>query len=81
MSFLDKLRNLLAGPPHIEADDPEAAATLHEEFGAPDKGADDLHRVEATGDHTFIPSYGASESAEAAEDDLETEEVPADPDP
>ena len=81
MSFLDKLRNLLAGPPHIRADDPEASATLHEEFGAPDKGADNLHRVEAAGDHTVIPSYSASESAEAAEEDLESEEVLPDPDP
>jgi hypothetical protein len=81
VSFLDRLRNLLAGPPRIEdAGDPEAAADLQEEYGAPDQGAADLEEIAETGGaYLRGGGYGAAEAAEAAEDDLATEEAPPDP--
>lgn len=84
MGFLDWLRNALAGPPRIEdGGDPDATADLHEEFGVAAEGADDLRRMEDTGGAGgYVPGerYGASEAAEAAEDDLASEEAPPDPD-
>jgi hypothetical protein len=84
MSFLDWLRNALAGPPRIQdGGDPEAAADLHAEFGVADGGAADLRRMEDTGGAGgYVPGerYGASEAAEAAETDLASEEAPPDPD-
>jgi hypothetical protein len=83
MSFLDKLRNLFAGPPRVHAADEEEAAVLHEEFGAPDSGAAQIKHIEETGGGGGMirgDRFAAQESAEAAEADLETEEAPPDPD-
>jgi hypothetical protein len=84
VSFLDRLRNMLSGPPHIDdsGDDPgEFAADMQEEYGAPDEGAADLKRLEATSGGAVVPGVATSEAAEAAEEDLESEEAPPDPDP
>ena len=83
MGFLDKLRNILGGPPHVQADSAEDDATLHEEFGAGDPGEGDLRYMEDTGGGAYSTGirYAGSESAEAAEEDLESEEAPPDPDP
>ncbi len=61
----------------------EKAAAMHEGFGAPDEGEVDLKRVEETGGGggTSGLRFGASEAAEAAEDDLASEEAPPDPAP
>jgi hypothetical protein len=82
MSFLDKLRNVLSGPPRVQAGDDEEAAVLHEEFGGPDEGAAEVKHMEETGGGGGMirgDRYAAREAAEAAEADLETEEAPPDP--
>jgi hypothetical protein len=84
MSFLDRLRNLLAGPAHVQGDDAEEAAALREEFGTSDQGASDLRSADAVrggGAGLSNVGFGASEAAEAAEGDLSTEEAPSDPTP
>jgi hypothetical protein len=84
LSILDRLRNLLEGPPRIgdtEDDRSEFAADMHEEYGAPDEGAADLERMENVHGGAVVPGIAASEAAETAEEDLETEEAPPDPDP
>jgi len=83
MSFLDSLRKIFAGPTRIGDGSAEEAATLQEEFGATDAGEADLKHMEETGGGGGLTGirYGASESAEAAEEDLETEQAPPDPDP
>jgi hypothetical protein len=78
MGFLDRLRNLLAGPPRIQGDAADEAA-LHEEFGTPDQGAADVRRVEGSpggGGGLHNVGFGASEAAEAAEADLSEEAPP-----
>lgn len=85
MGFLDRLRNMLAGPPRVQGGDAEEAAALHEEFGTPDEGSADVRRVEGGGPGVGAGlhnvGFGASEAAEAAETDLSEEETPSDPDP
>jgi hypothetical protein len=84
MSFLSWLRNLVSGPSQIaDGGNPEAAADLHEEYAAPDAGEADLQYMEETGGGggTRGIRYAASEFAEAALEDLETEEAPPDSDP
>jgi hypothetical protein len=84
MGLLERIRNMLAGPSHIEDADEGDAAALHEEFGAPDEGDADVKRMAGTGGgggYDRGEPYAASEGAEAAEADLETEEAPPDPDP
>jgi hypothetical protein len=81
MSFLDRLRNMLAGPPRVQGGDDEGAAALREEYGTPDEGAADIRRMETTAGGAPMPGFAASEAAETAEADLETEEAPPDPDP
>jgi hypothetical protein len=80
MSFLDRLRNLLAGPPRVKGDATESAA-LREEFGAPDEGSADVRSVEGpgVGGGLHTTGFGGVEAAEAAEGDLSTEEAPPDP--
>jgi hypothetical protein len=82
MGFLDRLRNMLSGPPRVQGDAAEEAA-LHEEFGTPDEAAADVRRVEGSpgvGGGLHNAGFAASQAAEAAEADLETEEAPPDPD-
>jgi hypothetical protein len=82
MGFLDRLRRLLAGPPRIQGDAADEAA-LHEELGTPDDGAADVRRVGGSpgvGGGLHNTGFAASEAAEAAEADLETEEARPDPD-
>ena len=83
MSFLDRIRNMLSGPPHVEGGDAEEAAALREEFGTADEGTDDLRRVGTPGSGAGLSNvgFGASEAAEAVEGDLSTEEAPSDPTP
>jgi hypothetical protein len=88
MSLLDRLRDLLAGPPRIQGGDAEEAAALREEFGTSDEGAADVRRMETGGGPaaarlggsgaTDAVRFGGSEAAEAAEADL-SEEAPPDP--
>jgi len=83
MSFLDRLRKMLAGPPHIQSGGAEGAEALHEEYGSPEEGAADLRRLgqTAAGGGAVMPGYGAAEAAGAAEAELEPEEAPPDPNP
>jgi hypothetical protein len=82
MGFFQWLRNALAGPARIQdGGDPDAAADLHEEFGVADEGAADLQRMEGTGGaggYLGAERFGASEAAEAAQDDVASEETPPD---
>jgi hypothetical protein len=80
MSFLDRIRKMLAGPPHVQAGDDEEAAALHEEYGAPREGEADLKYMEETGGGGGAAGLrlGASEAAEVSLDELETEETPPD---
>jgi hypothetical protein len=80
VSFLDRLRKMLAGPPHVQAGAAEESA-LHEEFGGIDEGEKDLRRAEQTSGGAVMPGYAAAEAAEAAEADLTSEEAPPDPEP
>jgi hypothetical protein len=84
LSILDRLRSLFAGPSHIGDtgdDQSEFAADMQEEYGAPDEAAADLERMENVHGGAVVPGIAASEAAETAEEDLETEEAPPDPDP
>ena len=83
MSFLDSLRKIFAGPTHVKAGSAEDAAALQEEFGAADQGEADLRYMEETGGGGSLTGtrYAGSESAEAAEDDVASEEAPPHPDP
>ncbi|HJQ75244.1 MAG TPA: hypothetical protein VJ814_10170 [Gaiellaceae bacterium] len=84
MSLLDRLRNLLSGPPHIADSGDDAGefdADMHEEYGAPDEGKADLERMENLSGGAVVPGIATSEAAEAGEEDIETEEAPPDPDP
>lgn len=78
--FFARLRDLLSGPAHVsDGGDPEAAADLHDELGTPDEGAADVKWMADTGG--LIGSFDRAEGAEAAEEDLESEEAPPDPNP
>jgi hypothetical protein len=79
MSFLARLRNLLAGPPRVQGDAADAVA-LQEEYGTPDEGAADVRHIETTAGGAAVPGIAASEAAGAAEEDLQSEEAPPDPD-
>ncbi|HJQ48998.1 MAG TPA: hypothetical protein VJ838_00585 [Gaiellaceae bacterium] len=77
MSFLDRLRNLLSGPPRVDAGDAEGAADLKEEFGAPDEGQQDIDRM--THGYTGggpVPGLAGRDAAEIAESEIESEEAP-----
>lgn len=76
MSVRDWLRGLFAAPARIDdGGDPEADADLAEEYSVPDAGEADVKAVAESG-----RPYAAQEAAETAEEDLETEQAPADPD-
>jgi len=90
VSIFDRLRSLLSGPPHMgDGGDPAAAAALQEEYGAPDPGEADLEHMAETGGGGYgggtgyegDAGFGASEAAETAEGELESEEAPPDPAP
>jgi hypothetical protein len=86
MSIRDWIRGLFASPTRIaDGGDPEAAADLHEEFGAPDAGEADIKAIAEGGtggaEGIVQSSLAAQEAAETAEEDLETEEDPPDLDP
>jgi hypothetical protein len=77
MSFLDKVRNWLSGPPHIHAGDAEERADLKEEFGASDEGRQDIDRIT----HSYtgggpVPGLAGRDAAEIAESEIESEEAP-----
>jgi hypothetical protein len=80
MSFFDRIRSWLAGPPRVEAGDAEEAAGLNEEFGASDPGREDIERLE----HGYsgggpVPGLAGRDSAEIAESEIESEEAPREP--
>lgn len=82
MSFLDRLRNLLSGPPRVQAGDAEDAAGLREEFGTSDEGQQDVERME----HGYtgggpVPGLAGRDAAEIAESEIESEEPPPGPGP
>jgi hypothetical protein len=80
MSFFDRLRKMLAGPPHVRAGAAEEVA-LHEEFGTPDGGATDLRRAESLRGGAVVPGLAAAKGADAGEAEIASEEAPADPEP
>jgi hypothetical protein len=85
MGFFDRIRNALAGPPHIDDSDrnegPEIDAAMAADFGGGDKGAADVKRYEATGGSGPLPGLGGLVGGQAAEEDLESEAAPPDLDP
>jgi len=81
MSFLDRLRKALAGPPHIQGGDDEGDAALHEEYGTPDPAEADVRHLETTTGGAVLPSFASSDAAVTAEEELESEEAPPDPSP
>jgi hypothetical protein len=85
MGFLDSIRNALAGPPHIDDSDrnegPEIDAAMAADFSGADKGAADVKRYEMTGGSGALPGLGGLVGGQAAEEDLESEEAPPDPNP
>ena len=77
MSFLDRVRAWLAGPPRIQRGDAEDAAGLKEEFGGSDEGQQDVERME----HGYsgggpVPGLAGRDAAEIAESEIESEEPP-----
>jgi hypothetical protein len=77
MSFLDRLRNLFAGPPRVDTGDPEDATGLKEEFGRSDAGRQDVEVME----HGYtgggpVPGLAGRDAAEVAESEIESEEPP-----
>ena len=77
MSFLDKVRTWLSGPPRVKAGDAEGAADLKEEFGASDAGHEDIDRLT----HGYagggpVPGLAGRDAAEIAESEIESEEAP-----
>ena len=88
MSVRSWFRNLFATPARTDdGGDPETDADLAEELGAPDEGREDIERMAGTGGGpgvvpggTYIPGgrFAATEAAETAEADLESEEAPPD---
>jgi hypothetical protein len=81
MSFLERVRNWLAGPPRVDTGDPEDAAGLKEEFGSSDEGKADVDRIT----HSYagggpVPGLAGRDAAEVAESEIESEEAPPDPD-
>jgi hypothetical protein len=82
MGFFDKLRNAIAGPPHVNAGgDSEVEATLHEEFGAPNKYEAEVNRTDDLSGGAVMPGLAAPEAADLARDEFESEEAPRDPTP
>ncbi len=79
-------RALFAKPERIDdGGNPEADAALQEDFGVPDAGEAELKSIAEGGtggaEGLVQPSGAASEGAETALEDLESEEAPADSDP
>jgi hypothetical protein len=82
MSFFDRIRSWLAGPPRVETDDVAEAADLKQEFGGTDAGREDIETLE----HGYsgggpVPGIAGRDSAEIAESEIESEEAPSDPTP
>jgi hypothetical protein len=80
MGLWDRIRNALAGPPHVDDSDrdegPEIDAAMAADFAAPDKGEADVRRMEAGQSGAVLPGKAGAEAAETAEADLESEEPP-----
>jgi hypothetical protein len=82
MSFLDRIRNWLAGPPHIQGGDDEGGeAALHEEYGTPTEGDAAIKATESGSGGAVMPGYAAARGAEAAEAETSSEEAPPDAGP
>ena len=79
MGFLDRLRNWLSGPTHVDAGDAEGAADLHQEYGTPDKAQEDVERMEYYAGGGPVPGLAGEDSAEVAEGEIESEEAPPGP--
>ena len=78
MSFLDRLRNLFAGPPHVKAADAEEATDLHEEYGTSDAAEQDVDRLQYYAGGGPVAGVAAEDAAEVAEGEIESEEAPPD---
>lgn len=50
MSLLDRLREMLAGPPHIQGGAEGGAPALDEEYGTPDTAAPDARHTVGAAD-------------------------------
>jgi hypothetical protein len=82
MSFFDRIRSWLTGPPRVETGGAEEAADLKQEFGGTDAGREDVETLE----HGYtgggpVPGIAGRDSAEIAESEIESEEAPSDPTP
>jgi hypothetical protein len=82
MGFYKWLHDALAGPPHVDDSDrnegPEIDAAMAADFSAANKGeADAVKGMERGTLGGALPGKAGSEAAEAAEDDLQSEEPPS----
>ena len=81
MGFLDGLRKMLQGPPHVQGGDDEGAAALHEEYGTGSAPEADVRQMNTAIGGAVMPSIGASDAAETVESDFSEEAAPPDVDP
>ena len=84
MGLLDRLRDLLSGPPRVQVSRAEEGAE-REEYGLGDRGETELHdaeeRAELAGGGAVGgvgAGFGAEEAGETAEADLDTMRPPRD---
>ncbi|HKC77882.1 MAG TPA: hypothetical protein VKB70_05805 [Gaiellaceae bacterium] len=78
MSFLDRLRKMLAGPPPTQGDDAGDAA-LRDEFGTSDEGPVGPRQSEKLTGGAAFPGAGlaAAAGSEAADAEIASEEEPS----
>jgi hypothetical protein len=81
MGFLDNLRKMLQGPPHVQGGDDEGASALHEEYGTSSAPEADVKRMGSSIGGGVMPSIGAQDASETVEGDFSAEEAPPDLDP
>jgi hypothetical protein len=81
MGFLDSLRKMLQGPPHVQGGDDEGAAALHEEYGTGSGSDADIKRMETSIGGAVMPGISSQDAAETVEADFSEESAPPDVDP
>ena len=81
MGFLDNLRKMLQGPPHVQGGDDEGNVALHEDFGTGSTPEADVRRIETSIGGAVMPSIGPQDAAETVESDFSEEAAPPDLDP
>jgi hypothetical protein len=81
MGFFKWLHDALAGPPHVNDSDrdegPEIDAAMAADFSAANEGDAAVRRMGSGTLGGVLPGKAGSEAAEAAEDDLQSEEPPS----